>query len=89
MDGIPPALLAAGSWFGSTVVLYLALVKGWLVVGSVHTERVTDLRETIADQRETIDSLAESTAKLTASADLQVQLLRGIDEAARHKGGND
>lgn len=86
MDGIPPALLAAGSWFGSTVVLFIALAKGWLHVGSTVDKLTADKDNQITKLWAANESLTESVRKYAVSAETSAHALHEIEKRAAQGG---
>lgn len=94
VDAILPELLKALGIAGCLALLYVALLKEWIVVGSAHRREVADLRT----QRDKADDRAERLLDINATQsqalqqfahkeDLGVRALEAIKRTAAEKGG--
>jgi hypothetical protein len=45
LGGIPPALLQGVGYSGLVILFIVAVTRGWIVIGSRHTQAIDDLRK--------------------------------------------
>lgn len=89
MDQIPPALLTGGGLTGVLTFLIIALVRGWLVPGSVHVEQLADKDAQIVRLWDANESLTQSVRKYAVSAETAAYALHEVEKVARSKGGDE
>lgn len=89
LDGIPPALLTGSGLTGVLVGLIWSLIRGWLVVGSVHREQLSDKDAQITRLWSANDSLTESVRKYAVSAETSAYALHQVEKIAQGRGGED
>lgn len=89
MDGIPPALLTGGGLTGVLAGLIWALIRGWLVVGSVHREQLADKDAQITRLWNAFDSLSEAVRKYAVSAETSAYAIHQVEKIAQSRGGDD
>jgi len=83
VDAIPPALLTGGGLTGVLTFLIVALVRGWLVPGSVHSEQLADKDAQITRLWGTVESLTESVRKYAISAETAAYALHEVERVAK------
>lgn len=89
MDGIPPALLTGGGLTGVLTLLIVALIKGWVYVGSIVDRLIADKDNQITKLWAANESLTESVRKYAVSAETSAHALHEIEKRAAAKGGDD
>ena len=89
MDGIPPALLTGGGLTGVLTLLIVALIKGWVYVGSIVDRLIADKDNQITKLWAANESLTESVRKYAVSAETSAHALHEIEKRAASKGGDD
>ena len=89
MDGIPPALLTGGGLTGVLTLLVVALLKGWVIVGTVVDKLVADKDAQITKLWSANESLTESVRKYAVSAETSAHALHEIEKRAAAKGGDE
>jgi len=87
-SGIPPALLTGGGLTGTLALLIWAFIKGWIVVGNVHREQLSDKDAQISQLWGTVNSLTESVRKYAVSAETAAHALHEVERRAA-KGGDE
>ena len=85
-SGIPPALLTGSGLTGILALLVVALIKGWIVVGTVHREQLSDKDAQITQLWKTVDSLTESARKYAVSAETAAHALHEVEKRAAQGG---
>ena len=83
LSDIPTAAWNAGGAASMLSLLFVSLVKGWLVVGNVHREQLADKDAQIGQLWGTVESLTGSVQKLTVNADVSAHAWHSIDKMAR------
>ena len=82
VDQIPPALLTGGGLTGVLTLLIVAFIKGWIVVGNVHREQLSDKDAQITKLWNTVESLTTSVQKYAVSAETSAHALHAVERLA-------
>lgn len=87
MELLPPGWEDIGAK-GLVVLFVLMIFLGWLIPKRWHDRAMRDKDETIAYQRETIDSLTAAAQSSAVSMQTAAHALRAVEKQAEKAGGD-
>jgi hypothetical protein len=85
LQQVPTFMWNTGGIVGLFSLLFLALVKGWLVVGNVHREQLDDKDTQIANLTTTLEVRDAQMEKLTVVGETTIRILDSVERLARRK----
>jgi hypothetical protein len=86
---VPPALWTGGGLTGVLTFLIVAFIRGWIVVGTVHREQLSDKDAQITRLWSTVESLTEAVRKYAVSAETSAYALHQVEKIAARNGGDE